>query len=59
MEYSFKTFIEEKYKEVLVDAAETFFEHDEHCTMDVTVRYVMGKRQRLLSDCSASWHGFL
>ena len=41
MEYSFKTFIEDKYEDLLVDAAETFFEHDENCTMDVTVRYVM------------------
>ena len=41
MEYSFKTFMEENYMDRLVSAAESFFAHDETCTMDVSVRYVM------------------
>ena len=41
MEYSFKTFMEENYMDRLVYAAESFFAHDENCTMEVSVRYVM------------------
>ena len=33
MEYSFKSFMEENYMDRLVSAAESFFAHDENCTM--------------------------